>query len=61
MQLLPDSAVTYHRMGLALEGLERIEQAKERYRTASKLGFRGADLEILRLESSKKEPARRPQ
>jgi tetratricopeptide (TPR) repeat protein len=61
VQLLPDSAVTYHRMGLALEGLERIEEAKDRYRTASKLGFRGADLEILRLESPKKEPAKRRQ
>jgi tetratricopeptide (TPR) repeat protein len=61
VQLLPDSAVTYHRMGLALEGLERIEEAKDRYRTASKLGFRGADLEILRLESPRKEPAKRRQ
>jgi hypothetical protein len=61
VQLLPDSAVTYHRMGLALEGLERIEEAKDRYRTASKLGFRGAELEILRLESPRKEPAKRRQ
>jgi tetratricopeptide (TPR) repeat protein len=59
LQLLPSAGVVHHRMGLTLEGLERIDEAKASYRTAAKLGFRGAQLELERLEAPKKEPARR--
>jgi hypothetical protein len=46
-------------MGLALEGLERIDEAKASYRTASKLGFKGADLELERLDAPKDKSRRR--
>lgn len=59
LQLLPSAGVVHHRMGLTLEGLGRLEEAKASYRTASKLGFRGAELELERLDSPPKEPARR--
>ena len=51
LQLMPETGITHHRMGLALEGLNRIDEAKASYRTASKLGFKGADLELQRLDS----------
>jgi hypothetical protein len=36
---------------MALEGLGRLEEAKAYYRSASDLGFKGADHEMSRLES----------
>jgi tetratricopeptide (TPR) repeat protein len=59
LQLLPSAGVVHHRMGLALEGLERIDEAKASYRTASKLGFKGADLELERLASPKDKSRKR--
>lgn len=50
-ELDADSGVIYHRLGMALEGLDRLEEAKALYRRASELGFKGGDQEILRLES----------
>jgi tetratricopeptide (TPR) repeat protein len=55
LQLLPSAGVVHHRMGLALEGLGRIEEAKASYHAASKLGFKGADFELERLASPPKE------
>jgi len=49
--LNPDSGLAYHRLGQALEKLDRIQEAKALYRRASQLGFKGADLEINRLEA----------
>jgi tetratricopeptide (TPR) repeat protein len=59
LQLLPSAGVVYHRMGLALEGLERIEEAKASYRRASQLGFKGADLELERLDAPQEEAGKR--
>jgi tetratricopeptide (TPR) repeat protein len=52
VQLRPDSGVGHHRLGLVLESLGRIEDAKAEYARASDLGFKGADLEIRRLQST---------
>jgi protein O-mannosyl-transferase len=49
--LKPDSGIAYHRLGIVLENLDRIEDAKASYRRASELGYKGAEQEISRLES----------
>ncbi len=59
LQLMPASGIAHHRMGLALEGLNRIDEAKASYRAASKLGFQGADLELQRLESPEGKTSKR--
>ena len=51
IELQPGSGIIYHRMGLALEGLGRIREAKNNYQQAMKMGYAGAGNEILRLES----------
>ena len=57
--LKPADAVIYHRLGLALEGLKRIEDAKAMYRRAVELGYRAGDFELQRLESTGGGSARR--
>ncbi len=52
VDLRPDSGIAHHRLGLVLERLGRISEAKEEYSRASELGFKGADFEIKRLEPS---------
>jgi len=52
VELQPDSGIAHHRLGLVLEGLGRTQEAKAEYERASDLGFKGADLEIRRLDSS---------
>src|SRR5712691_11883753 len=52
VELQPDSGIAHHRLGLVLENLGRTQEAKAEYGRASNLGFKGADLEIRRLESS---------
>jgi tetratricopeptide (TPR) repeat protein len=52
VELRPDSGIAHHRRGLVLEQLGRIREAKAEYGRASDLGYKGADLEIKRLESS---------
>jgi hypothetical protein len=52
VELQPDSAIGHHRLGLVLERLGRAQEAKAEYRRASDLGFKAADFEIKRLESS---------
>jgi tetratricopeptide (TPR) repeat protein len=52
VELRPDGAVGHHRLGLVLERLGRVPEAIAQYRRASDLGFKGADYEIERLESS---------
>jgi protein O-mannosyl-transferase len=58
LQLMPETAVAHHRMGMALEGLNRIDEARASYRAASTLGFKGADLELKRLDSPKGKTAK---
>lgn len=45
----PKSGITQHRIGLALEKLGRMDDAKERYRKAWTLGYRGGEMELGRL------------
>jgi hypothetical protein len=52
VELQPDSGIAHHRLGLVLENLGRTREAKAEYGRASDLGFKGADFEIKRLESS---------
>ncbi|TMH79298.1 MAG: tetratricopeptide repeat protein [Betaproteobacteria bacterium] len=52
VELQPDSGIAHHRLGLVLERLGRTREAKAEYGRASDLGFKGADLEIRRLDSS---------
>ena len=52
VELQPDSGIGHHRLGLVLERLGRTQEAKAEYGRASDLGFKGADFEIKRLESS---------
>ena len=52
VELQPDSGIAHHRLGLVLENLGRTGEAKAEYGRASDLGFKGADFEIKRLESS---------
>ncbi len=49
-ELQPDDGVTHHRLGLALEHLGRLPEAKALYRRASKLGYLGGNYELSRLE-----------
>ena len=55
----PASAIVHHRLGLALEGLGRLDQARTSYRRASELGYKGADLELQRMETPGVKPASR--
>ncbi len=52
VELQPESGIAHHRLGLILERLGRTREAKAEYGRASDLGFKGADFEIRRLESS---------
>ena len=49
--LRPESGTARHHLGAALEDLGCLEEAKEQYRLASKLRFRGADHRLSRLDS----------
>jgi hypothetical protein len=52
VELRPDSGIAHHRLGMVLERLGRGQEAKAEYGRASDLGFKAADFEIKRLESS---------
>ena len=51
LEFQPESGVVHHRLGLALECLDRIEDAKASYRKAAELGYGGAQFELQRLGS----------
>jgi protein O-mannosyl-transferase len=51
IELQPDSGVIYHRLGMVMEGLDRIDEAKALYRHASALGYKGAEQNLARLET----------
>lgn len=59
LEMQPASAIVHHRLGLALEGLGRMAQAQASYRRASELGYKGADIELERMQSSGAKPASR--
>ena len=50
IELRPDVGILHHRLGLALEGLERRDDAKAAYRRSLELGYGGARLELERLD-----------
>src|SRR5438309_10074036 len=52
VELQPASGIAHHRLGLVLERLGRTGEAEAEHGRASDLGFKGADLEIKRLDSS---------
>jgi tetratricopeptide (TPR) repeat protein len=47
--LRPDRGIAYHRLGIALEGLERMDDARRAYQRSLELGYGGARLELERL------------
>jgi tetratricopeptide (TPR) repeat protein len=49
LELDPDSGIIYHRLGLALEGLQRMEEAKAMFAQAEKYGYKGARIDLRRL------------
>jgi protein O-mannosyl-transferase len=51
-ELRPALGAPHQRLGMALEGLDRIEEAKDQYRLALKLGFAPARNNILQLEDT---------
>jgi len=55
----PASAIVHHRLGLALEGLGRLDLARASYRRALELGFQGAGIELQRMETPGVKPASR--
>ncbi len=54
----PKNGILQHRIGLALEKLDRLEEAKQRYRSAAALGYRGGDLELSRFGEAGTTPAK---
>jgi tetratricopeptide (TPR) repeat protein len=48
--LKPADGVIYHRLGLALEGMKRRDEAKAMYRRAVELGYRAGEFELQRLK-----------
>lgn len=51
LALKPADGVIYHRLGLALEGMKRVDEAKAHYRKAAEHGYRAGSFELQRLES----------
>lgn len=51
LRLKPANGIAMHRLGMALEGLKRVDEAKAKYRRAVELGYQGAAFELQRLES----------
>lgn len=51
LELEPEGGIIYHRLGLALEGLNRPDEAKALFEQAAKHGYGGARFELQRLES----------
>jgi tetratricopeptide (TPR) repeat protein len=51
IELEPGGGIIYHRLGLALEGLKRLEEAKAMFEQAEKHGYAGARFELQRLAS----------
>ena len=51
VELKPEDGIIRFRLGALMESLGRLEEAKALYHRASELGFKGADLELRRLEA----------
>ncbi len=63
IEIRPELGAPHQRLGMALEGLDRIEDAKAQYRLALKLGFTPARYNLLQLEQPGAGflPAKRPE
>ncbi|MEO8717709.1 MAG: tetratricopeptide repeat protein [Burkholderiales bacterium] len=51
LELEPKGGIIYHRLGLALEGLKRVSEARAMFEQAEKNGYSGARFELQRLEN----------
>ena len=51
LALDPGSGIIHHRLGLALECMDRVEEAKASYREALTLGYGGARFELQRIQA----------
>jgi tetratricopeptide (TPR) repeat protein len=51
LALTPAEGVIHHRLGLALEGMKLVEEAKFHYREAARLGYRAGEFELQRLQT----------
>jgi len=51
-ELNPKDGVARYRVALLLERLGRLGEAKAAYRLASELGFKGADIQLARMQST---------
>lgn len=54
IELKPEEGVLYHRLGLALEGLAQIEEARAAFRRSQALGYGGGRYELERLDRSER-------
>jgi protein O-mannosyl-transferase len=50
----PTRGVVYHHIGMALEELGRLAEAKSNYQIAAGLGFKGGDYQLRRLDKMEK-------
>jgi protein O-mannosyl-transferase len=50
----PTRGIVYHHIGMALEELGRVEEARGYYQVAAKLGFEGGDYQLRRLDKIEK-------
>lgn len=51
LELKPTDGIAVHRLGLALEGMKRFDEARTAYRRAIDLGFKGAAFELQRMDT----------
>jgi tetratricopeptide (TPR) repeat protein len=51
LALKPADGVIHHRLGLALEGMKRVDEARTHYRKAAEHGYRAGAFELQRLDS----------
>lgn len=51
LELKPGDGVIHHRLGLALEGLERLGEARAAFKRADDLGYAAGRFELQRLEN----------
>jgi tetratricopeptide (TPR) repeat protein len=54
LEMAPERGFIYHRLGLALEGLQRQDEAKAMFEQAMKHGYVGARIDLERLASPKR-------
>jgi len=58
IEMKPEEGLLYHRLGLALAGQDRMDEAKAAYRRAGELGYGGGKYELERLQREDKRKRR---